>query len=448
MPKKFTFRGGVHPPHCKSQTEHSRIEEFPAPEVAVIPLSQHLGAPAAALVEKGDRVLLGQVIGEPVGNVSATVHASVAGNVLAVRPFAHPSGRLVKAVQIENDGTDEAVPFEPVEGAWRDAARGELVNKIAECGIVGMGGAGFPTHVKLSPPSRKPIDTIIINGTECEPYLTDDHRIMIERAEDILTGAQILKKILGAKDVFFAIEDNKPEALNIIISKTVGSRYNDITVATLKSKYPQGGEKVLIMALTGRQVPAGGGLPMDVGCVVQNVSTVLAVFEAVTQGAPLYKRVVTVTGANVRSPKNLMVRIGTPARALLDACGADIRGAKKIVMGGPMMGMALSDLDVPIIKTTSALMSLTESTEAVRRYPCINCGVCSRVCPLRLIPSRMAKFVEKENFDDAVKWNLMECTECGTCAYACPAKINLVQFFRMGKNKVLANRAAEKKKAV
>jgi electron transport complex protein RnfC len=400
------------------------------------------------LVEKGDRVLLGQAIGELGGNVSAAVHASVAGTVLSVRPFAHPSGRLVKAVQIENDGTDEAVPFEPVEDTWREAARGELVNKITECGIVGMGGAGFPTHVKLLPPSRKPIDTVIINGTECEPYLTDDHRIMVERVEDILTGAQIIKKILGARDVFFAIEDNKQEAINIVSNKTVGSRYNDIKVATLKSKYPQGGEKVLIMALTGRQVPAGGGLPMDVGCVVQNVSTALAVFEAVTQGIPLYKRVVTVTGAGVRSPKNLMVRIGTPARALLNACGVDVGGAKKIIMGGPMMGLALSDLDVPIIKTTSALLSLTESTEAVRKYPCVNCGICLKVCPLRLIPSRMAKFVEKGNFDDAVKWNLMECTECGTCAYACPAKINLVQFFRMGKNKVLAGRAAEKKKAV
>jgi len=444
LPKKFTFRGGVHPPHCKSQTEHSRIDEFAVPDVAVIPLSQHLGAPATALVEKGERVLVGQVIGEAAGNVSAAVHASIAGTVTAVRPFAHPSGRLVKAVQIENDGTDEAVPFEPVEGSWREAARGELVTKIAECGIVGMGGAGFPTHVKLTPPSRKPIDTVIINGTECEPYLTDDHRIMIERAEDILTGAQIIKKILGARDVFFAIEDNKQDAVDIIGNKTGGSRYNDISVAVLKSKYPQGGEKMLISAITGRQVPSGG-LPMDVGCVVQNVSTVLAVFEAVTLGVPLYRRVVTVMGAGVRSPKNLLVRIGTPVRSLLDACGVDIRGAKKIIMGGPMMGLALSDLDVPVIKSTSALLALAEATDAVRRYPCINCGACLRVCPMRLVPSRIAKFVEKGNFDDAVKWNLLDCMECGSCAYVCPAKINLVQFFKMGKNKVAAIRAAEKK---
>jgi len=444
LPKKFTFRGGIHPPHCKSQTEHSRIEEFPAPEVAVVPLSQHLGAPAAPIVEKGDRVLVGQIIGESSGNVSAAVHASVAGTVLTVRPFAHPSGRLVKAVQIENDGTDEAVPFEPTEGSWRDVARGELVNKIAECGIVGMGGAGFPTHVKLSPPSRSPIDTLIINGTECEPYLTDDHRIMLERAEDILTGAQIIKKVLGAKDVIFAIEDNKPDAIDIMSNKTAGSRYNDITVATLKSKYPQGGEKMLISALTGRQVPSGG-LPMDAGCVVQNVSTVLAVFEAITLGMPLYKRVVTVMGSGVQSPKNMTVRIGTPVRALLEACRVDIKGAKKILMGGPMMGLALSDLDVPVIKTTSALLVLTESTDAVRRYPCVNCGACLRACPMRLVPSRIAKFVEKDKIDDAVEWNLMDCMECGSCAYVCPAKINLVQFFKMGKNKVAAKKAAEKK---
>lgn len=444
MPKKFTFHGGIHPPHSKSQTEHSKTTEFPAPEVAVIPLSQHIGAPAVPVVEKGERVLVGQLIGEPKGTVSAAVHASIAGTVVAVRPSPHPSGRLVNAVQIENDGTDEAVPFEPVDIAWREAARGELVNKIAECGIVGMGGAGFPTHVKLSPPSRNPIDTLIINGTECEPYLTDDHRIMVERTEDILTGAQIIKKILGVRDVFFAIEDNKPDAIDAVSNKTAGSRYNDVVVATLKSKYPQGGEKMLITALTGRQVPSGG-LPMDVGCVVQNVGTALAVFEAVTEGAPLYRRVVTVMGPCVKSPKNLLVRIGTPVRALLDACGVDMGVAKKVIMGGPMMGPALSDLDAPIIKTASALLVLSETTEAVRRYPCINCGACLRACPMRLVPSRIAKFVEKECIDDAVKWNLLDCMECGSCAYVCPAKINLTQFFKMGKNKVAADKAARKK---
>ncbi|MDR0331428.1 MAG: electron transport complex subunit RsxC [Chitinispirillales bacterium] len=444
MPKKFTFRGGVHPAHCKSQTEHLKIGNFPAPAVAIIPLSQHIGAPAKPLAAKGDRVLVGQLIGEAGGAVSAAVHSSVAGTVLSVRPFPHPSGRLVNAFEIENDGTDEAVPFEPVEGTWREAARGELINKIAESGIVGMGGASFPTHVKLSPPSHKPIDTVIINGAECEPYLTDDDRIMVERTEDILTGVQIIRKILDVKNVFFAIEDNKQGAINAVYDRVVGSRFNDITLAVLKSKYPQGGEKMLISAVTGRQVPRGG-LPLDAGCVVHNVGTALTIFEAVAKGLPLYKRVVTVAGANVRMPKNLMVRIGTPVKTLLDACGVDVKAAKKIVMGGPMMGFALSDLDVPIIKSSKALLVLSESTAAVRKYPCINCGMCVGACPIRLIPSRIAKFVEKDNLDDAQKWNLMDCMECGSCAYACPAKINLVQFFKLGKNKIAAMKAAEKK---
>jgi electron transport complex protein RnfC len=444
LSKKFTFKGGVRLSHCKSQTEHLKTEAFPPPPVAVIPLSQHIGAPARALVDKGDRVLVGQLIGEPAGNVSAAVHSSVSGTVLSVKPFPHPSGRLVQSVEIESDGADEAAEFEPVGQFWRETSSGELVQKIAAAGIVGMGGASFPAHIKLSPPTNKPIDTLIINGAECEPYLTDDHRVMVERTEEILTGALIMKKILGAKSVYFGIEDNKKDAVNAVYDKTAGSRFNDVALAVLKSKYPQGGEKPLIAAITGRKVPSGG-LPMDAGCVVHNVGTALAVCEAVMQGIPLYRRVVSVTGANVRRPKNLLVRIGTPVRSLLDACGVDVAASKKIVMGGPMMGVALSDLDVPVIKSTSALLALDFATEAVRKYPCINCGQCVRVCPIRLVPSRLAKFVEKENIEDAVKWNLMDCIECGSCAYVCPAKINLVQFYKLGKMKARAASAAEKK---
>jgi electron transport complex protein RnfC len=442
--KKYTFKGGVHPDYCKEQTAHLPIEDFPAPAVAVIPLLQHIGAPANALVDKGDRVLVGQLIGEPAGNLSAAVHSSVSGTVLSVKPFAHPSGRLVNAVEIENDGADEAVEFEPVQHPWREAAPGELVRTIAAAGIVGLGGAAFPTHIKLSPPTHKPIDTLIINGAECEPYLTDDHRIMLERAEDILTGALVLKKILGAKNAFFGIEDNKMDAINAIRDKVSSPQFDGITVAVLKSKYPQGGEKSLITAITKRKVPSGK-LPMDIGCVVQNVSTALAVYEAVIEGKPLYRRVVSIMGTNVKSPKNFMARIGTPAKVLLDACGVDIAAAKKIIMGGPMMGTALSNLDVPIIKSSSALLVLNQVTAAVRKYPCINCGICVKSCPVRLIPSRLAKFVEKDYLDDAVKWNLMDCMECGSCAYACPAKINLVQFFKLGKMKVKAARAAQKR---
>ena len=444
MSKKFTFRGGIHPNHCKSLTEHLQTEAFPAPPVAVIPLSQHIGAPATPLVAKGDQVYVGQLIGEPAGKVSGAVHSSVAGTVLSVRPFPHPSGRLVNSVEIENDGTDDYIEFEPTAQPWREAAPGELLNKIAECGVVGMGGASFPTHVKLAPPPGKPIDTLIINGAECEPYLTADHRMMVERVEDVLTGAQILKKILNASAVYFGIEDNKKDAATAIYDRTAGSRFNDITLVVLKPKYPQGGEKTLITAITGRKVPSGG-LPMDAGCVVQNVGTALAVFDAVMRGMPLYQRVITVTGTDMRSPKNLLVRVGTPVRSILEACGADLRAAKKIIMGGPMMGTALSDLDVPVIKSTSGILSLSHTTEAARKYPCVNCGICVRSCPMRLIPSRLAKFVEKENYGDALEWNLMDCIECGSCAYMCPAKINLVQFFKLGKMKINAAKAAAKK---
>jgi electron transport complex protein RnfC len=383
------------------------------------------------------------MIGEPDGNVSAAMHSSVSGTVLSVKPFAHPSGRLVTAIEIENDGADEPEPFEPIGQSWRDLSSGELIQKIAACGVVGMGGASFPTHVKLSPPSSKPIDTLLINGAECEPYLTNDSRVMIERTDDILTGVQILKKILGAKNVYFGIENNKQDAINAIYDRVTGSRFNDIALAVLKSKYPQGSEKMLITAITKRKVPSGG-LPMDIGCVVQNATTALAVYEAVMYGVPLYRRVITVTGAGVRSPKNLLVRIGTPVRSILEACGADIAAAKKVVMGGPMMGIALSDLDVPIIKHTSGLLALDQATDAVRKYPCISCGMCVSSCPTRLVPSKIAKFVEKENFDEAVKWNLMDCVECGSCVYTCPAKINLVHFFKVGKMRVRAAGAAQK----
>ncbi|MCL2219444.1 MAG: electron transport complex subunit RsxC [Chitinispirillia bacterium] len=441
--KKYTFKGGVHPSHCKEQTARLPIEDFPAPAVAVIPLSQHMGAPAKPVVAKGDRVLVGQLIGEPGGNVSAAVHSSISGTVRSIGPFAHPSGRLINAVEIENDGENEAMLYEPIGSRWDEAAPGELVQEIAAAGIVGMGGAAFPTHIKLSPPSHKPIDTLIINGAECEPYLTDDHRIMLEMTESILVGALIMKKILSAKNVFFGIEDNKPDAIAAVQNKLSSSRFDSIILSILKSKYPQGGEKSIITAITRRKVPSGK-LPMNAGCVVHNVSTALAIYEAVMEARPLYKRVVTVMGTKVNSPKNLMARIGTPVRALLEACNVNIAGAKKIILGGPMMGTALSDLDAPIIKSTSAILVLDQVTEAVRKYPCVNCGMCVRVCPIRLIPSRLAKFVEKDNFEDAVAWNIMDCIECGSCTYICPAKINLVQYFKLGKMKINAARAAKR----
>jgi electron transport complex protein RnfC len=444
LAKKFSFIGGIHLSHSKKQTEKLAIEHLPVPQKVIIPLSQHIGAPAKPVVKKGDRVLVGQMIGETSGFVSSTIHSSVSGIVLTVGPFSHPSGKQVLAVEIENDGFDESVAFTPF-GNWRDAAPGELIQQIQAAGIVGMGGASFPTHVKLSPPSNKTIDTLIINGAETEPFLTADHRLMVERTEHLLTGILILKKILNVSNCFIGIEENKVDANQAIMSVLKDQKYKEVKLSRLKVKYPQGGEKQLINAITGLEVPSGG-LPMDIGCVVQNVGTAVAVYEAVIQGIPLYERVITVSGPVVKNPKNLMVRIGTPIRMLLEATNTDFSAAKKVIMGGPMMGITQSDLDAPVIKSTTGILVLNTNQPAVRRYPCINCGHCVRACPMHLIPSRLAKFVEKEKTEETIEWNIMECMECGSCAYVCPSKINLVHFMRLGKFHVQAMRAANAQK--
>jgi len=444
--KKYTFSGGVHPSHSKNRTEKCVIEQFPAPPKVIIPLSQHIGGPAKPIVKRGDKVLIGQPVGEAGGFVSAPVHSSVSGTVLSVGLFNHPSGRQVTAVEIENDGLDQTLDFKSPVKAWRDAAPQELIQLISAAGIVGMGGAGFPTHVKLSPPSNKPIDTLIINGAECEPYLTADHSLMLERTEEFIEGVSILKKILGAKKCFIGIEENKPDAIKKVAGLLGEGFYRDFTLCTLIAKYPQGGEKQLINAVTGREVPSGG-LPMDVGCVVQNVGTTVAIHDAVVKGIPLFERVLTVTGAGVSAPKNLRVRIGTPINTVLDYCAIDPKKVKKVIMGGPMMGLALSDVSVPVVKTTSGLLVLDSETPSLKTYPCINCGHCVHVCPINLIPSRIVKYVEKEDYEGAQEWNAMDCMECGSCAFVCPAKINLVHWMKLGKYHIQAlRRAAEAKK--
>ena len=445
MSRKFTFRGGVHPPHKKSQTEHLSIEVFPAPEKVIIPISQHIGAPAKPVVNKGDRVTIGQLLGGAGGFVSSPVHSSVSGTVLSVGLFPHPMGKLVMAVEIANDGTDEKCAFTSL-AQWNNTETKELISKIQAAGIVGMGGASFPTHVKMSPPENKKIDTLIINGAECEPYLTADHRAMLERTEDLLTGTLILKKILGARRCFIGVEENKPDAIQAVLSKLSGAQFKgEITLARLQVKYPQGGEKQLINAITGRMVPSGG-LPMDSGCVVQNVGTAIAVRDAILDGVPLYQRIVTVTGPTVKSPKNLLVRIGTPIRLLLAACDVDMRATRKVIMGGPMMGIAQSDIDVPVIKSTSGILAYDKTTPSDREYPCINCGHCLHACPIHLVPSRLAKFVEHEKIDEAIEWNITDCMECGSCTFVCPSKINLVHYIKLGKFHIQARRAAATKK--
>ncbi len=438
---KFSFKGGVFPPHEKEQTERCKIEFLPPPSKVIIPLSQHIGAPAKILVKRGDEVKVGQMLGEAGGFVSAPVHASVSGTVVSVGEFPHPLGKYVTAVEIENDNADTPVGFEPFPVDWREAAPAELVQKIAASGLVGMGGASFPTHVKLSPPTDKPVDTLIINGAECEPYLTADHRLLLEKSKEVLTGALILKKILGAKTAFIAIEDNKPDAIGTIAELLSEKAFTSLSLAKLKTKYPQGGEKQLINAVTKREVPSGG-LPMDVGCVVQNVGTALAVWDAICNGAPLYQRVMTVTGPAIRKPRNCLVRIGTPIRSILEQCDIDFNATKKVIMGGPMMGLAQSDLDAPVIKSTSGLLAYDTVHPGIRAHNCISCGNCVKACPARLVPSMIAKYVEKEKYEEAAEWNVLDCIECGSCAFVCPSKINLVHFMKLGKYHVMAARKA------
>jgi electron transport complex protein RnfC len=444
--RKLSFKGGVHPPCNKNLTEALPIEVLPPPEKVIIPLSMHIGAPAKIAVKRGDSVKIGQIIGESGGFVSTPVHASVSGEVSSVGPFPHPLGKHMTAVEIANDRKDEFARLEPLDKSWREAAPGEIIQKIASCGIVGMGGASFPTHVKLSPPSEKKIDTLIINGAECEPCLTSDYRLILEKTNDMLSGMLILKKTLGAQSSFIGIEDNKPDAIEAVKNALADARFDGVRLVKLKTKYPQGGEKQLINALTKREVPSGG-LPMDIGCVVQNVGTSYAVWDAVCNGTPLYQRVVTVTGAGINKPANLLVRIGTPIRHVLDHCSADLSQSKKIIMGGPMMGITLSELDAPVIKATSGLIATGDTQPGVRAHECIHCGHCVKACPIHLVPSLLAKYVNKGFYAEADEWNILDCIECGSCAYICPSKINLVQYMKLGKYHVTEIRKAAETKS-
>lgn len=443
---KLSFKGGVHPPYNKGQTAALKIEILPPPEKVIIPLSMHIGAPAKVIVKRGDKVKIGQPLTEPGGFVSSPTHSSVSGEVSSVGSFPHPLGQHLTAVEITNDNNDDCIEPAPLGKDWREAAPGEIVQKVSESGIVGMGGASFPTHVKLSPPSDKKIDTLIINGAECEPFLTADHRLLLEKTDDILCGTLILRKILGAQKTYIGIEDNKPDAIEMVKSKLSDSKFSDIKLTVLHTKYPQGGEKQLINAITKREVPSGG-LPMDVGCLVQNVGTAYAVLDAVCNGMPLYQRVVTVTGPTVKKPANLLIRIGTPVKYVLEHCGVDFAATKKVIMGGPMMGLAQSELGAPVIKSTSGLLALDEIHDGIRSYNCIHCGHCLKACPIHLSPSVIAKFVDKSIYDEADKWNVLDCMECGSCAFVCPSKINLVHFMKLGKFHVMAARKAAAKKA-
>ena len=439
--KRFTFKGGAHPPEAKEYTAHKPIETMPAPPRVFIPLQQHIGAPSEAIVQPGDEVKIGDKISEAKGFVSVPVHASVSGKVVKITEHPHPLGGKQQVIIIENDGQDAmSESVKPVEN-YLELSADELRRRIQEAGLAGMGGATFPTHVKLSPPEDKPIDTLIINGAECEPYLTADHRLMVEYPEDLLKGVQILQKILGVRHTYVAIEKNKPDAIEILQEKAARfGQYGPIEVIGLPVKYPQGAEKQLIKAITDREVPPGG-LPMDVGCLVQNVGTVRAVYQAIALGIPLYQRIVTVTGEGIAEPKNLMVRLGTPFKDVIDYCGGYKENASKLIMGGPMMGIAQHTDEVPVIKGTSGILVLTEAdTQPRTENPCIGCARCVEGCPMGLMPTTLAEWVNHKLLDQAEKAGLMDCIECGTCSYVCPANRLLLQSIRFGKYQILQQR--------
>jgi electron transport complex protein RnfC len=439
-----TFQGGVHPDDKKRLSSHLQIEKAPDPKVVRIPMSQHLGAPCKPVVEKGALVKKGQVVGEATAFVSAPVHSSVSGKVIDVGQYEHIFGNLVTSVVIENDGEETWADGINVETKDIDSLDGEeLKKRIAGAGVVGMGGATFPLHVKVSPPKDKPIDSFILNGVECEPYLTADHRLMLEKPEGIIQGLQILCKVVGAKDKYIGIEANKPDAIKVM-REAAEKVDSSIKVIELHVKYPQGAEKQLIKAILDREVPSGG-LPMDVGALVNNVGTALATFEAVKFNKPLIDRVLTVTGEGIENPKNLFALVGTPLKELIDFCGMK-SNANKIILGGPMMGLAQYTTDLVVMKGTSGILVL-EGKPVGLHGPCIRCGRCVDACPMQLVPSKLSILLESKNVELARANSLLDCIECGVCTYVCPAKRPIVQFVKYGKGEVRAMQAREKAKA-
>lgn len=429
------FVGGVHPDPRKSATERLPIVDLPPPAIAVVPLQQHHGPKSRASVQSGDKVRRGQKIGEAEGFVAAHVHAPVAGVVKEVGLQPHPSGIAVEAVVIESDGTDE--PMSCRVHDWQTATPEALCELVREAGIVGLGGATFPTHVKLSPPKGRKIDVLIVNGAECEPYLTADHRLMLERAAEVVLGARIVARILGVARIIVGVEANKRDAV-AALRLAAGK---GVEVEILPVTYPQGAEKQLIKALLGRAVPPPPGLPMDVGVVVQNVGTCAAVHDAVCAGRPLIDRVVTVAGGGVARPGNYRARIGTPLRQLVEASGGLSPSTVRLVMGGPMMGVPLTSLDAPVIKGTSGLLALTRDELPGRRAGnCIRCGRCVRACPMALLPATLALYAQHRLYERAEDLGAMACIECGCCAYLCPAAIPLVQHIRLAKSRIAAAR--------
>ncbi len=430
--------GGVHPSDNKKWSRGSAIEPMDLPDVVNIPLSQHIGAPAVAKVAKGDKVLVGQLIAEAGGFMSANIHAPVSGTVTAVDAQPNGQGLRQPMITIKREGDEWMPEIDRSETLVEkcDLSPKEIIDKIKAAGIVGMGGATFPTHVKLMIPDGKKAEALIINGVECEPFLTSDYRTMLERGERLIAGTRILMKAVGVEKAFIGVENNKPDAIAHL--RSLLGNDSGISVVALKTRYPQGGEKQLIAAVTGRQVPPPPALPIDVGAVVCNASTAVAVYEAVQKNKPLIERVVTVTGKSLKEPKNLLTRMGTPVESLIAKCGGLPEGDVRVLNGGPMMGRALVNLAMPVMKGCSGIVVMS-GKEVLRgeESACIKCAKCVSACPMGLEPYLISKFTRKRAWDDAESNDITSCIECGCCQFTCPANIPLLDHIRLGKQTVM-----------
>ncbi len=439
-----TFKGGIHPDDMKTDTCDKQIIDLPASSEMVYPLSQHIGAPASPCVNVGDHVLMGQKVAEASGFVSANIHSSVSGTVKAIEPRLHPSGASIASIVVENDGLDEMAP-DLTPNDWRNMTAKEIVDVVREAGIVGLGGAAFPTHVKLNPPQDKKIEYVIINGAECEPYLTSDYRAMLENSDEIVEGLKILLKVFGLNTGYIAIETNKPEAIAKMTERAEKEKEVSIKVIKVKTKYPQGSEKHLIKAVTGRAVPPGK-LPMDVGVVVDNIDTCAAIARTFMFGTPLMRRIVTVSGDCIQNPSNFRVRIGTNMEEVIEKSGGFKKTAAKVVMGGPMMGLALSSTNVPVVKGCSGILAFSEDMiSKKKRQNCLRCGKCVEICPMNLLPNMIKEAVVSDDLEKLDKLHVADCIQCGSCSYTCPAEQNPLQHIRTGKIKLAKSRQEAKK---
>ena len=437
LPNPFSFLEsgflhGVHPPHLKSQTEDMQIQRMPFVAEYVMLLNQHIGVPSKPVVEAGQKVKRGELIAEPGGFVSVALHSPVTGRVKAIADFRAVDGNFSPGIQIEADNysTQSIDAGEPVD--WQSLSIEAFITEIQKAGIVGMGGAAFPAHVKFSIPDGSRIKHLLINGAECEPYLTNDHRLMMENSDELFRGAEIIRQKLGAEDTVIGVELNKPLAIEVLRKRLPSDQ--PVRIVPLEVKYPQGAEKMLIKAVYGREVPAGR-LPRDVQVNVNNVSTVVAIANYFERAVPLIERVITLSGPGVTYPANLIVPLGTPVREVLAFCGGLKKETREVVMGGPMMGRPVSSLDAPVVKGTSGILAMTEAGLLHKQeYPCIRCGRCVDVCPYFLNPARLALLSRARHYEDMKRYHVMDCVECGCCTYSCPSAIPIVQLIRTGKD--------------